>query len=536
MLSTFSPLKQRFFRMLWMTNVVSLMGTLMHEVGAAWLMTTLAPTPFMVAMVQTASTFPFFLLALPSGALADIIDRRRLLLMTQTWMLAASVVLGVLTILGMTTPMVLLVLTFFLALGAAVNAPSWQAVIPELVDRSELPSAIALGSVGFNLARAVGPVIGGLIVAALGPGITFLLNGVSFFGVVVVLKKWKKAQRTSTLKEERMVSAMRAGIRYIRHAPEVRSVLVHTTFFSFLCSPLWAFLPIVSKEYLGLGSSGYGILLGFFGFGALLGVPFLPVLRQRFSLNLVVLIASNIFALVMAAMANLHSFVFLTIIMAVGGMVWLILISTLIAVVQSVIPSWVRGRVLSVHMLTFFGGLAGGSTLFGFIAGLVGISVTLNVVAGCLVIATIITWNYKLISGEGLDLNPSMHWPSLVVSCQPDLDEGPVLVVVEYYIDPKRSPEFTDSMRSLKMIRRRDGAIRWNLFHDLTDPGHYIESYIVESWGEHLRQHERITVADREIEKNVLSFHLDKEPPKVMHFLAEAFPVKNKKTDTTGSC
>jgi hypothetical protein len=362
------------------------------------------------------------------------------------------------------------------------------------------------------------------------------LNGVSFFGVVVVLKKWKKAQRTSTLKEERMVSAMRAGIRYIRHAPEVRSVLVHTTFFSFLCSPLWAFLPIVSKEYLGLGSSGYGILLGFFGFGALLGAPFLPVLRQRFSLNLVVLVASNIFALVMAAMANLHSFVFLTIIMAVGGMVWLILISTLIAVVQSVIPSWVRGRVLSVHMLTFFGGLAGGSALFGFIAGLVGISVTLNFVAGCLVIATIITWNYKLISGEGLDLNPSMHWPSLVVPCQPDLDEGPVLVVVEYYIDPKRSPEFTDSMRSLKMIRRRDGAIRWNLFHDLTDPGHYIESYIVESWGEHLRQHERITVADREIEKNVLSFHLDKEPPKVMHFLAEEFPVKNKKTDTTGSC
>jgi len=519
-----------------MTNVISLMGTLMHEVGAAWLMTTLAPTPFMVAMVQTASTLPFFLLALPAGALADILDRRRLLLMTQAWMLTTSVVLGVLTILGTTTPAVLLALTFCLALGASVNAPSWQAVIPELVERNELPAAIAIGSVGFNLARAVGPVIGGLIVAAFGPGVTFLLNGVSFLGVVVVLKKWKKTQRTSTLKEERMVSAMRAGIRYIRHAPEVRSVLVHTMFFSFFCSPLWAFLPIVSKEHLSLGSSGYGILLGFFGFGALLGAPFLPVLRQRFSLNLVVLFASNIFALVMVAMANLHSFPFLATVMTVGGMAWLILISTLIAVVQSVIPSWVRGRVLSVHMITFFGGLAGGSALFGFIAGLAGISSTLNVVAGFLVIATIITWKYKLVSGEGLDLNPSMHWPSLAVSCPPDLDEGPVLVVVEYHIDPKRSPEFTDSMRSLKTIRRRDGAIRWNLFHDLTDPGHYIESYIVESWGEHLRQHERITVADREIEKNVFSFHLDGKTPKAMHFLAESLQARNRKGDPAGSC
>lgn len=508
----------------------------MHEVGAAWLMTTLAPTPFMVAMVQTASTFPFFLLALPAGALADIIDRRRLLLMTQVWMLIASIVLGVLTVFGMTTPLVLLALTFFLGLGAAVNGPSWQAVIPELVERDELPSAIALGSVGFNLARAVGPVIGGLIVAALGPGITFLLNGASFLGVVVVLKRWKRAQRMSTLKEERLVSAMRVGIRYIRNAPEVKSVLVHTMFLSFLCSPLWAFLPIVSKEYLGLGSSGFGALLGFFGFGALLGAPFLPVLRQRFSLNLIVLMATNIFALATAAMANLHSFVFLAIAMVVGGLAWLILISTLIAVVQSVIPAWVRGRVLSVHMLSFFGGLAGGSALFGFIAGWVGISSTLNVVAGCLVVATAITWNYKLKSGEGLDLRPSMHWPSLVVSCQPDFDEGPVLVVVEYHIDPEKASGFTDSMQALKKIRKRDGAIRWNLFHDLTDPGHYIESYIVESWGEHLRQHERITVADREIEKNALSFHLEKEPPKVMHFLAEPFPVKNKKSDTTAPC
>jgi MFS family permease len=517
--------------MLWMTNVVSLMGTLMHDVGAAWLMTTLAPTPFMVAMVQTASTLPFFLLALPAGALADIIDRRRLLLMAQIWMLVASVVLGVLTLSGMTTPLVLLALTFFLALGAAVNGPSWQAIIPELVERSELSSAIALGSVGFNLARAVGPVIGGLIVAAFGPGVTFLLNGASFLGVVVVLKKWKRAEKTSTLKEERLVSAMRAGIRYIRHAPEVRSVLIHSLFVSFFCSSLPALLPIISKKYLGLGSSGFGILLGFFGFGALLGAPFLPVLRQRFSLNVIVLVGANLFALATAVIANLHSFLFIAIAMVAAGMAWLILISTLIAVVQSVIPSWVRGRVLSVHMLSFFGGLAGGSALFGLVAGWIGIPSTLNVVAGCLVATTAITWNYKLKSGEELDLRPSMHWPSLVVSCQPDFDEGPVLVVVEYNIDPAKATGFTDSMQALKTIRRRDGAIRWNLFHDLTDPGHYIESYIVESWGEHLRQHERITVADREIEKNALSFNLDGKPPKVMHFLAEPLPVKNKKPD-----
>ena len=523
-LSILNPLKQEFFRTLWIANVASLIGTWMHEVGAAWLMTTLAPSPFMVAMVQTASTLPFFLLALPAGAFADIIDRRRLLIATQCWMLAISFILGIMTIAGITTPSVLLMLTFFLALGAAVNNPAWQSIIPELVVRDDLTSAIALGSVGFNIARAIGPVLGGFVVAAFGPGVTFILNAVSFLGVLIVLMRWHRKHHERTLPEERLIGAMRAGIRYVRNAPQVKAVLIHSIPFSFFGSSLWAFLPIISRQYLGLSAVGYGGFLGFFGGGAILGASLLPLLRQRVSLNLIIGLSANLYALVMIVLAYIHSYALLALAMIAGGIAWLMILSILLSSIQAVIPSWVRGRVMSVHMLVFFGFMAAGSTLSGTIAVWAGIPVTLTIAAFFLIAGTLVTQRYRLISGENLDLTPSAHWPSLSISNEPELDEGPVLVVIEYRIDQTKSIDFTNAMRALKTIRCRDGAIRWNLFHDITDPGHYIESYIIESWGEHLRQHERITVSDKEIEDRVLSFHTGKEPPIVMHFIAEPVP------------
>jgi MFS family permease len=501
----------------------------MHEVGAAWLMTSLSPTPFMVAVVQTASTLPFFLLALPSGALADILDRRRLLLAAQVWMLAASVILGILTLLGITTPTLLLALTFFLSLGAAINGPAWQAIIPEIVDRDNLPAAITLGSVGFNIARAVGPVFGGLVVAAVGPGATFLLNAVSFLGVVAVLRNWNRPQEKGTLPEERLLSAMRAGIRFIRHAPEVRAVFIHTASFSFFASALWAFLPIIAREYLKLSSLGYGMLLGFFGAGALLGAPLLPRFRNRLSLNVIAVITTALFAIAIACLAHLRHIPVLALAMVAGGAAWLILFASLIAAVQGLIPSWVRGRVLSVHMLIFFGGLAGGSALWGCLGTGIGIKATLSIAAISMILAIPATWPWKLSSGEGLDLTPSLHWPALFTADGLDLDEGPVLVVVEYHIDPARSREFSTAVKALKTIRRRDGAIRWNLFRDVTDRSHYFESFIVESWGEHLRQHERMTVSDTEIETRVMSFHIGKRAPRVMHFIAEPVASERKK-------
>ncbi|MCX5806983.1 MAG: MFS transporter [Proteobacteria bacterium] len=516
-----NSLKQPFFRMLWITNVVSLIGTWMHEVGASWLMTTIAPSPFMVAMVQTATTLPFFLLSLPAGALADIFDRRRLLIIAQIWMLCVSVCLGITTVFGLTTPLILLFFTFFLSLGAAINAPAWQAIIPEIVHRDDLPSAITLTSAGFNIARVAGPTLGGIVIAAIGTGATFLLNGASFLGVIIVLKGWKREYKKNTLPEERLIGAIKTGIRYVRNAPQVRAVLIHSIFFSIFSSSLWAFLPIIARKDLGLSSLGYGILMGLFGIGGLSGAALLNLLRNKISLNLLVLTAKIIFALAIISLAYVKSFILLGITMAAGGITWLILLSVFNTVVQSVIPSWVRGRVLSVYLLIFFGGMATGSALCGSMATIGGIPWALTIISLCLIISAIFTLRFKLTSGEGLDLTPSQHWPVLTVSNEPETDEGPVLIIVEYCVEPSQSKEFIQAMKALKTIRRRDGAIKWNLFHEIANPKNYTESFIVESWGEHMRQHERMTVSDHAIWNLARSFHAGSEPQIVKHFIAE---------------
>ena len=519
--AAWSPLSQPFFRSLWIANLASLVGTWIHEVGTAWLMTSLTMSPFIVSLIQTATTLPIFLVALPAGALADIVDRRRLLLLTQAWMLLAALGLGIITLAGLASPIVLLIFVFVLSLGAAINGPAWQAIIPELVSREEMASAVTLGSVGFNIARAIGPALGGLIVSLVGPGFTFLLNAISFTGVVIVLKRWHRVPQESTLPAERLIGAMRTGLRYVRNAPKVQAVLIHTLIFSVFTCALWAFLPIVAREYLRLSAVGYGMLLGFFGAGALVGALLLPIIRVRFSLNNIVAGTTILMAVTMTCLAIIHSFPLILAVMAAGGMAWLILISVFSIAVQEVIPSWVRGRVLSVFMLVFFGGFAGGSMLWGALAVWTGIRQTLVGVSIFLLIGIILTQKYKLPTGEDLDLTPVQQLPSYLAAKGLTNEERPVLVVIDRRIDQPQEADFLESVRPLKMLRLRDGAIRWNLFRDVTDPTHFIESFIVESWIEYLRQHERSTVSDREIEERVDAFHLGGIPPETHHYIAE---------------
>jgi len=499
----------------------------MHEVGASWLMTSLTLSPFMVAMVQTATTLPFFLFSLPAGAMADTFDRRRLLIFTQILMLTAASMLGIITIFFNISPFILLVFTFFLSLGASINAPAWQAIIPELVPRKELASAITLGSVSFNIARVAGPALGGLIVAALGPGITFLFNAASFSGVLTALIHWRREPTVSTLPEERLMGAIRSGMRYIRNAPNVWSVLIHIGIFSFFTSTLWSFLPIVARVNLGLSPAGFGILLGFFGIGGLIGAIVLPRLQDKGSMNLLTAISTLLFSFILFTLAVSKNFILISIAMMIGGISWLVVLSIFNTSVQSVIPSWVRGRVISVFILTFFGGMAGGSALWGAVASKTSISATLIGTSILTIAGTIFAWRYKLSSGDGLDLTPLQNWPVLAIEKSPYLEEGPVLVVVEYHINQLQSDAFKDAMGKMKTIRMRDGAIKWNLFHDIETPGHYIESFIVESWLEHLRQHERFTISDQEIQRHVRSFQIENIPIIVKHFIAE--PVRRKK-------
>lgn len=518
LISAWTPLHRPLFRALWLASVASNIGLWMQSVGAAWLMTSLTPSALPVALLQATTSLPVFLVGLPAGAIADIVDRRRLLLFTQGWMLIAAAALSILTAIGATNVWLLLACTFALGLGSAMNAPVWQAVIPEVVPRSELSAAVTLNGVGVNLARAVGPAIAGLVVAAMGPEAVFLLNAVSFLGVIVVLWRWRRPPTQRTLPPERMVSAIRAGIHYVRYAPALQAVLVRAGVFISCGSAIWALLPVLARQELGLGATGYGVLLGCMGAGAVAGATFLPKIRRRISVNLLVVGATVAFALVITVLAYLRDFSLLCVAMVIGGLAWVALLSSLNATVQLLVPTWVQARALGMYQIVFQGGLAIGSSIWGLVAVRLGTPAALLLAALGLIVGLTAAVRYRLRSGENLDLTP-LHWAEPAVMIEPrSPNDGPVMVMLEYQIDLQQSAEFVQTMHRLEQIRRRDGAVYWSLCCDLAQPDRYVETFIVESWIEHKRQHERSTSADSELEQRARSFHRG-ESPLVSHLI-----------------
>jgi len=529
--SAWSPLRHPVFRALWMVTIVSNIGTWMQNVAAAWLMTSLSQSSVLVALVQTATSLPVFFLALPAGALADVVDRRRLLLLTQGWMLLIALLLGALTLLNLTTPWTLLLLTFLLGVGAATNAPAWQSCIPELVPREDLPSAVALGSVGFNLARAVGPALGGLAIAASGPGGAFVLNAVSFVGVMAVLYRWRHTREQNALPAERFVGAIRAGLRYVRHAPGLQAVLVRSGAFILCGAALWALLPLRSKNELGYGATGYGVLLGCLGTGALMGAGVLPTLRSRLADEALISCASLLFGAATLGLAFLNNFFLLCGAMLVGGLAWMTVMSSFNVAAMTTAPAWVKSRSLSIYQLVFQGGLAIGSAGWGFVATHAGLTVALTGAAAGLALGLVAVRRFPLTATSPERLEPSLHWAEPVVAREVEPDRGPVVVTVEYRIDPSRSQAFTAAMQPVREFCLRDGAIQWHLLNDTADPSRYVEYFVVESWAEHLRQHERVTVADRAVQDYARSFHLGTRPPIVSHFIAENVVNPRRKTE-----
>jgi len=484
-------------------------------------MTSLTPSPVMVALMQTATSLPVFLVVLPAGALADIMDRRSMLLFTQAWMCAAAAGLSVLTLMGATTPGLLLSLTFALGLGSAMNMPVWQAVVPELVPRHELPAAVALNGVAFNIARATGPALGGIIVAMAGPSAVFLLNAASFIGVIAVVYRWNRSPRERSLPAEHVVAAIRTGMRYTAHAPELRAVLARCLTFILCSSALWALLPVVARYDLGLGSGGFGGLLGCIGAGALLGAAILPKLRHSASTDTLVRGGTVGMALVIIGLAFLRNIGLLYAVMVVGGVAWMATMANLTVAAQTSAPSWVRARALGFYVLAFQGGMAVASATWGAVAEHSGNSFALACAALGLITGLVASVKWPLPSGADLDLRPSLHWPEPTVTVEPDPEEGPVLVTVEYYVDAANADEFVKALHAWGRIRQRDGARRWGLFRDVADQSRYIETFIVESWAEHLRQHARITVADRAVEDRVRALYMEHKPPTVSHFIYE---------------
>jgi len=514
-----TPLRRPVFRALWIASLASNLGTWVQNVGAAWLMTSLAPEPFVVALVQAASNLPFFLLALPAGALADVVDRRRLALVALAWLCASAALLAGLALAGWIGPAVLLALTFAIGVGSALLSPAFAAIIPDLVPRDEIEPAVALNGISLNAARAVGPALGGFVVAAAGPGATFALNALSFLAVMAVLARWRREAPERTLPPEELIGAMRAGLRYVRHSPDFRTVLVRTGAFALPASAIWALLPLYARDQLALGPSGYGVLLGFFGVGAVAGGVMLHRMRRVLGIEGLATGAVLVFAASHVILAYVHAFAAVACALFLAGGAWTSLLSTLSAAAQMAIPTWVRARALSTHMLVIFGGLAVGSAAWGALAGFVGVPRTFALAGVAITLFRLATWRHRLREGAGADLSPAPRWPDplLVRSFEPE--RGPALVTVEYEIDPADAGAFAQAMRTLGAIRLRDGAIRWGLWDDVEQAGRVLESFVVESWLEHLRQHERITAADRAVQAIAHAFHRGAEPPRVRHYV-----------------
>jgi MFS family permease len=483
-------------------------------------MATLTSSALLVALVQTATNLPVFLLGVPAGAFGDIVDRRKLLLISQAWMLAAAAMLSVLTLTGHTGPWTLLSLTFALGLGSTMNGPAWQAIMPELVPKSELPAAIALNSAGFNLARSVGPALGGLVVAAVGAGAAFMLNAISFVGVMIVLYLWKRDAESAPQSTETIGGAIWAGFRYVRFARPMHAVLLRSGSFVLAASALWAILPLVAKVELHSESSGYGLLLGCLGLGSIVGALLSSRIRQMFSPDTIVTVSVVLFGLVNIALAYLTNFAAVMVVMLAGGVAWMSVNSNINTSAQTSLPAWVRARALGVYLLVFQGAMAVGSVIWGEVAERYGLRSTLLAAGVTLLIAAALTVRLRLTGSLELDTSPSNHWPEPPPLIQRNPEDGPVLVTVEYSIDPKQGTEFTRAMQAVRRIRRRDGAIRWSLYEDAAVPGRYIENFSVESWAEHLRQHERITVSDHQMELKAWAFHKGEGPPKVTHWIA----------------
>lgn len=517
-----SPLGQPTFRAMWLGILVSNIGTWLQSVAAAWVMADTTHSPFMVAAVQSATTLPVVLLAVFAGTVSDIVDRRRYLILTQLWMLLVASALALLAHLDQLPPWALLSLTFALGVGAAMAMPAQQAITPDLVPREMLGPAVALGSLNINIARSIGPALAGLIVAQWSVVWAFALNAASFLGVVLALLRWQREPTVSTLPPESFGVALRAGLRYATHASVFQSVLVKAAFFFSFASALTALLPIVVREDLHGGAGTYGLLLGFIGIGAIVGAVLLPKLRAQIDPDRLVQAATLAYAGCTLALALIRNVYALYAVSLVNGFAWICVLSSLQVAAQTSVPSWVRGRALSLYIVVFSTGMAFGSLGWGWLAQQQSSSLALIVAAAGTVLAGLLSQRFRLGAAANVNVMPSGHWPQPVVVSEIDGERGPVLVTIEYRIVLDRRDAFLSRMQLLGRSRRRDGAVEWGVMEDITQPGTYLEYFLVGSWLEHLRQHERATHEERQLQDEILALQVETSTPRVRHFVGGA--------------
>ena len=517
------PFQHPAFTVLWIATVVSNVGTWMYNAATGWLMMNLNTDPLIVSLVQVATSLPLFLLALPAGALADIFDKRQLLIVIEIATTVISAIFAILVWRGHVTPSTLLVFMFLVGVCGALGAPAYQAIVPQLVPRQALTAAVAANSVGVNISRAVGPALGGVLIGLFGIVMPFWLNAVSNLGVIGALLWWHPPRSSSDrLPAERFVSSMRTGVRFAHHNPHLRATLIRAVAFFLFASSYWALLPLVARKQIAGGSALYGVLLGAIGAGALSAAFVLPRLKAKLGPDGVVVggTVGTAAALVLFGLARDPIVACAASVLA--GASWIGVLANLNVSAQMALPDWVRGRGLALYVTVFFGAMTLGSAVWGEVAGIAGLPLAHFISAAGALLAIPLTHHWKLQSGAGVDLAPSMHWPAPIVTHAIADDQGPVLVTIEYRLALAQDRKlFLMAAERLAHQRRRDGAYAWGVFEDTAERGRFIETFVVESWLEHLRQHERVTNADRVLQEHI--HHLLSGAPTIRHFVtAEA--------------
>ena len=522
-ISPWTPFSHGAFALLWTAALISNVGTWMHDVGAGWLMTTLSPSPAVIALVQAATTLPVFLFALLAGAIADRIDKRRFLIALNLALTVVIAALAGLTALGLMTPLLLLAFTFVIGTGAAFMAPAWQAIVPSLVPREALQPAIALNSMGINVSRAIGPALAGFLITAVGLAAPFLVNAVSHVVIVAALWVWKPAPAPARkLPPEPIFGAMLTGLRYASRNGPLKATLVRSFGFFIFASAYWALLPVVARSLPGGGAEMYGMLLAAIGGGAVAGALLLPTIKRRVGSNALAASGTATTAIAMATLGLAGDTPAAIFAALLGGLGWITVLTSLNVSAQTALPNWVRARGLAIALTVFFGCMAAGSTIWGQVAAQTSVTTALVIAAVGTLIAIPLTWRAKLGQAEGRDLTPSMAWaaPTVAEDFDDDPDRGPVLVTITYDIDPNDVRSFLTAMHDLSGERYRDGAHDWGIYQDAADPRQWMEWFFVSSWAEHLRQHDRVTRHDQDVHDAARAFHRGANPPEVGHYLA----------------
>ena len=514
-----SPLRHDRFRLFYIGSVGTALGYTMQATVAAWLMATLTPSALMVALVQTSSTAPSLLFGLVAGTLADIVDRRRVVLSTQILLLTSTLILGAATLAGVIGPISLLLLTFLVGIGFTFYMPAQQALVNDLVPRTELPRAVALSAVAFNLARAVGPALAGAIAAWLGSGSALLASALFFVWMIFALRGWPKPVRSIPGVPETLLAGVRSGLRYLQHSPPLRAFVIRNLSFSLCASALWALLPLIARDQLQLGAGGFGVLVGFFGAGAVVGALWIPRHLQKVSLNTVVTGGFLLWAVAAVVVAFAPLVVIAIVGSSAAGAAWVSVFASLSAGTQTSAPGWIRARAVATNLVATQASLAVGSVVWGALASAAGTRVALSVSAGVMILLFVLSRRVRVELGNEADVTMGVQPPELSIAVEPMPDDGPVLIQIEYRVDPANRKAFLRAIRAIEAIRRRNGASSWRVYRDLEDEERLVERFVITSWAEYTRQRSRMTVTDRELQDRVTRLNRQGVPIRVSRLI-----------------